>query len=113
MLFVAQSPNGFIADEGDAGEDGPLPTSPDCGRSLVGYDEVAALVRHATAEQRGVGGIHHGHVRISHWLPLLVDDGACEVAVGLVRALHIEFVFSTIDNPDWIESDDLHDGFRQ
>ena len=104
VLTAALPPHGLVAHVGDAGQNGRL---------FNRYGEVAALVRHATAEQRGVGCIHHGHVGIGHGQPLLVDDGARQVAVGLMGALHVEFPFATPDHADGIEPHDLLNGIGQ
>ena len=50
------------------------------------------------------------NIGVGHGLAVLVDDGARQMAVSLVGTFHINLMFSTLYNTDWIESNDLHYG---
>ena len=64
--------------------------------------------------QRGVGRIEDGNVGVCHRLSLLVDDGARQMAVGLVGTLHIDFVVIGFHgHANWIEAYHLLDGIGQ
>ena len=81
--------DGLVADVGDAGKDFVL---------LVWNGKVAALVRYATCDECGVSRIEDGDVGVRYGLILFVDDGARQVAIGLVRTLHIDFVVFRFHN---------------
>ena len=51
------------------------------------------------------------NIGVGHGLAVLVDDGARQVAVGLVGTFHINLMFSTLDHTDWIEANNLQDSF--
>ena len=97
--------DGLVTDVGNAGKDFRL---------FVWNGEVAALVRHTTTKQRGVGRIEDSNVGICHWLALFIDDGARQVAVGLVDTLHIDFsVVGLHGHANGIEAYHLLDGIWQ
>ena len=94
--------NRLVADIGDSGDDIWL---------INGNNEVTTFVRHTTAKQRAVSRVENGNVSVSHRLALLVDDGARQMAIGLMGTFHINLMFSTLDHTDRIESNNLQDGF--
>ena len=97
--------DGLVTDVGDAGKDFRL---------FVWNGEVAAFVRYTATKQRGVGRIEDSNVGICHWLALFIDDGARQVAVGLVDTLHIDFsVVGLHGHADRVEAYHLLDGIGQ
>ena len=52
------------------------------------------------------------NIGVGHGLAVLVDDGARQMALGLVGTLHIDFALATLHDADGIEANDLHDGLR-
>ena len=94
LLLCAHPIDGLIADEADAGKN--------LG-GLVGHYKLTGRVRHTAREQSGVVGIQHGHIGEGHRLAVLVDDGARQVALGLVGALH-EILLSVLGDAHGIEA---------
>ena len=86
--------DGFVSYVGDTGEDPRL---------FVGDGEIAALIGDTAAEQRRVLGREQGNVGVCHGLSCLVDDGARQVAVGLVGAFHVDLALAVLCHSDGIE----------
>ena len=97
--------DGLVSNVGDTGENFVL---------LVWNGEVTALVRHTTAKEGAVCRIENSYIGIAHGLILFVNDGACQVAVGLVGTLHIDFVVIGFHgHADGVEAYHLLDGIGQ
>ena len=106
--LLAESVEGLVTDVCDAYKHLLL---------LYGDGEVAALVRHATAKQQGVGRIEHGDIGVRHRVSLFVYDVASQPAVGLVDALHEDLLTVGVAvihrHADRIEAYHLLNGIRQ
>ena len=100
VFFVAQPPNGLIANVGDAGQHLVL---------LYGNSKVAALVRDTTTKKGAVSRIEYGNVGVCHRLPLFIDDSARQVEVGLVNTFHNHHAVGLGDTHG-IEPHNLTDG---
>ena len=72
--------------------------------------EVASLVAHASTDKRRIGGMKQGDIGVGNRLVCFVDDSACEVAVGLVDALHVDLMLFLAYDTDRIEAHHLQDG---
>ena len=103
VVAGAQAIGGFVADVRDAGDDLAV---------VVGDDEAAALVGHAAAHHRRVGGAEQGDVGVGQRQVVLVNHHALEAVLGLVGALHIDIVIFAQVHLDGIKTYDLANGFR-
>ena len=52
------------------------------------------------------------NIGVGHGLAVLVDDGARQMAIGLMGTFHINLMFSTLYHTDRIETNNLQDGIR-
>ena len=81
---------------------------------FVWNGEVAALVGNSTTKQRGVSRIEDSNIGVCQWLALFVDNGSCQVAVGLVGTLNEDFLFLRVTfinyHADGIKAYHLLDG---
>ena len=84
---------------------------------FVGNSKVSALIRYTTTEQRGVSRIKDSNVCVRHRLALFVNDGARQVSVGLVGALHEDLLCISVvlvnGHANRIEAYHLLDGIGQ
>ena len=53
------------------------------------------------------------NIGVGYRLAVLVDDGACQMAVCLVGTLHEYLMLPAFDNSNGVETDYLEDGIRQ
>ena len=50
------------------------------------------------------------NIGVGHWLAVLVNNGASQMAFSLMGTFHKDFVFATLHDSDGIEANNLHDG---
>ena len=77
---------------------------------FVRDSEITTLIRYATTKQSRIGRVKQCYIGIGYGLAILVDDGACQMAVCLVGTFHIDLMSSTPYNTDRIKANDLHYG---